>query len=129
MSGGRLAKRFCDPCETNTCVFVCHAGSMLVFMLAGPGQRPLAPVGWTSRRQTEEASEMARRKPGEVRDAIIGYLRARKDPASVGDIHAAVEKRLGGEVARSSVRSYLGLNEGSEFERVARGRYRLRRGR
>lgn len=70
---------------------------------------------------------MARRKPGEVRDAILGYLRTQKDASRVADIHSAVEKRLGGEVARSSVRSYLGLNEGAAFERVGRGRYRLRR--
>lgn len=70
---------------------------------------------------------MARRRPGEVRDAIIGYLRGQGGPASVADIHAGVENRLDGRVARSSVRSYLRLNEGSEFDRVARGLYRLRR--
>jgi len=69
---------------------------------------------------------MARRRPGEVRDAIIDYLRAVKRAASVDEIHAAVEKRLDGKVARSSVRSYLGLNEGRTFERIGRGSYRLR---
>jgi hypothetical protein len=66
------------------------------------------------------------RKPGVVRDAIIGYLRAAKGTATVAEIHRAVEKKLGGKVARSSVRSYLGLNEGTTFKRAGRGRYRLR---
>jgi hypothetical protein len=69
---------------------------------------------------------MARRKPGEVRDAIVTYLRTVKRGASITDIHAAVEERLGGEVAKSSVRSYLNLNEGTTFERLGHGRYRLR---
>ncbi|HZO61389.1 MAG TPA: hypothetical protein VFB35_00250 [Gaiellaceae bacterium] len=65
------------------------------------------------------------RKPGEVRDAIVGYLRSAGGEARVADIHKGVEKRLGGAVARSSVRSYLNLNEGTTFKRVGRGRYRL----
>lgn len=69
---------------------------------------------------------MARRSPGEVRDAIIEYLR-RKGTASVQEVQEAVEKALGGEVARSSVRSYLGLNKDGVFERVGHGRYRLRK--
>ena len=68
---------------------------------------------------------MARRSPGEVRDAIIAFLR-QKGTASVREIHEAVEKRLGGTVAASSVRSYLGLNKDGQFERVGHGRYRLR---
>lgn len=82
----------------------------------------------TSGRQREEVGEMARR-PGEVRDAIVRYLKRRGSVASIGEIHAAVEKALGGTVPASSVRSYLGLNsatEGALFERVARGSYRLR---
>jgi hypothetical protein len=69
---------------------------------------------------------MARRAGGEVRDAIVDYLRSAKGAASMDEIHSAVEKRLGGAVPRSSVRSYLGLNEGTTFERVGRGTYRLR---
>jgi len=69
---------------------------------------------------------VARRSPGQVRDAIIAYLRKHEQGASISDIHGAVEKSLGGEVARSSVRSYLRLNEGRTFERVGHGRYRMR---
>lgn len=62
-------------------------------------------------------------KPGEVRDAINVYLR-RKREASVKEIEAAVSKRLGGRLGRTSVRSYLNLNEGTVYKRVGRGRYR-----
>jgi hypothetical protein len=71
--------------------------------------------------------EMTRRTPGSVRDAIIAYLRTKPEGARTNEIHAAVEKRLGGDVSRSSVRSYLGLNEGETFQRVGRGHYRLRK--
>lgn len=64
-----------------------------------------------------------RRKPGEVRDAIVGFLKGRDSEASLDDVVAAVEKRLG-TVARSSVRSYLNLNVGKGIERTGRGRYR-----
>jgi len=63
-----------------------------------------------------------RRSPGQVRDAIESYLRGVKGDATVGEIHAAVEKQLGGEVARSSVRSYLQI--GQRIARTTRGRYR-----
>lgn len=70
------------------------------------------------------------RKPGEVRDAIIAYLGSAGGKATVEQIHSAVERRLGGSVARSSVRSYLRLNEGKTFVRTGRGEYRLvRKGR
>ena len=69
-----------------------------------------------------------RRRPGEVRDAIKDFLRDQMQGAKVSEIQAAVEKALGGEVPRSSVRSYLNLNEGTEFERVEHGRYKVKRG-
>jgi hypothetical protein len=65
------------------------------------------------------------RKPGEVRDAIIAYLRSVSGEARTSDIYKGVEKRLGGTVARSSVRSHLRLADGT-FERIGHGRYRLR---
>lgn len=70
---------------------------------------------------------MARRRPGEVRDAIVSVLGQRKGEASVADIHSGVEKKLGGDVAKSSVRSHLRLS--STFEQVRRGVYKLRPGR
>jgi hypothetical protein len=66
----------------------------------------------------------ARRRPGQVRDAIVAYLADTQD-ATVAEIQVAVNTTLGGEVPASSVRSYLRLNVGDLFERTARGRYRL----
>lgn len=68
-----------------------------------------------------------RRSPGAVRDAIITYLSLRDGDATVDEIHSAVEEALGGDLARSSVRSYLGLNEGHHFVRTGRGRYRIKK--
>ena len=68
------------------------------------------------------------RRPGEVRDAIIESLRDLGGEALVGDIRAHAERKLGGVVAPSSVRSYLRLNSGDVFERAGHGRYRLRPG-
>jgi len=66
-----------------------------------------------------------RRAPGEVRDAIVAYLRGKPGGARVDEIATGVSKLLGSEVPSSSVRSYLRLNEGTKFHRVERGRYRL----
>ena len=63
-----------------------------------------------------------RRRPGEVRDAIRDYLGAVKREASIGEIQAGVNERLG-QVPASSVRSSLRLSD--LFTQTARGRYRL----
>lgn len=63
--------------------------------------------------------------PGNVRDAIIGYLAARGGEATTKEIHAALVRNLG-SVASSSVRSYLNLNTPEVFERTSRGKYRLK---
>lgn len=70
---------------------------------------------------------MPRQTSGQIRDAIINYLRERRGDATVSEIHKAVSTALGKDVARSSVRSYLGLNTGKKFRRVGRGTYRLLR--
>lgn len=67
-----------------------------------------------------------RRRPGQVRDAIVAYYREHPGEATIEEIHAAVCRQLGGDVARSSVRSYLNLNTPEIFIRVGRGRYKLR---
>lgn len=46
--------------------------------------------------------------------------------ATVAEIRQAVAERLKGELAESSVRSYLRLNTPAEFERIGVGTYRLR---
>ncbi len=68
-----------------------------------------------------------RRKPGEIRDAIIASLRRRRGrEVTVAEIRAAVTSALGSDVSASSVRSYLNLNTPDTFERPSRGRYRLK---
>lgn len=65
-----------------------------------------------------------RRRPGEVRDAIVRYLTARGRAATVRQIEEAVGALAGG-AAGSSVRSYLRLNTGKLFVREGRGLYAL----
>jgi hypothetical protein len=67
-----------------------------------------------------------RRPPGQIRDAIVRYLKARRQPATIAEIHTAVERQLGSPVSASSVRSYLNIATGLHFDRVGRGLYRLR---
>lgn len=64
------------------------------------------------------------RRPGEVRDAVVSYLREVGRDASIAEVQAAVEEDLGGSVPSSSVRSYLRLALGDLIERPGRGRYR-----
>ena len=73
------------------------------------------------------AATQQRRAPGELRDAILAVLREGAKPMSVQEITAAVTERIG-EVRRSSVRSFLNLNEGpgKHFKRTGRGVYKLR---
>ena len=54
--------------------------------------------------------------PGEVRDAIIEHLRLVGVDQSASEILTAVQARLG-EVPKSSVRSYLGINTPGTFVR------------
>ncbi len=66
-----------------------------------------------------------RRRPGEIRDAIVVYLTQRAKPASVTEIYAAVQRSFEDHVSSSSVRSYLRLNVDDLFVREARGHYSL----
>lgn len=71
-----------------------------------------------------------RRRPGEVRDAILAALRPKPDGATAAEVLEKVRKKLGADVPASSVRSYLQLgSRGSSplLERTGRGRYRLRK--
>ena len=63
-------------------------------------------------------------RPGEIRDAIVGFLAQRQAPASVAEIRAAVATHIKA-LAPSSVRSYLRLNTGTIFERTGHGSYAL----
>jgi site-specific DNA-methyltransferase (adenine-specific) len=67
---------------------------------------------------------MTRRRPGEVRDAIVESLQARGTTTPVeviaGDVSALI-----GDVPPSSIRSYLRLNTPALFCRSERGQYYL----
>ncbi len=65
-----------------------------------------------------------RRRPGEVRDAIVSVLEARPHGASVAEITQHVNLLLG-DVAASSIRSYLQLNTPELFARMDRAQYML----
>jgi DNA modification methylase len=72
-------------------------------------------------------SDSMARAPGTIRDAILNYLsEIPGHEASVTDINASVVKTLG-KVSASSIRSYLNLNVPGTFERIGRGRYRLKK--
>lgn len=67
---------------------------------------------------------MSRRRPGEVRDAIVHVLEGRAAGASVQEISGEVSALIGA-VPASSVRSYLQLNTPEMFARMDRGQYAL----
>lgn len=67
---------------------------------------------------------MSRRRPGQVRDAIVDVLEGRSGGASIQEISLEVA-RLIGDVSASSVRSYLRLNTPEVFARVDRAQYAL----
>lgn len=70
-------------------------------------------------------NRLDRRRPGEIRDAIITVLSNKSGGASVGEIQEAVQALIG-SAAPSSVRSYLRLNSDSLFQRQDRGIYTIR---
>ena len=65
-----------------------------------------------------------RRRPGEVRDAIIQVLEERRTGGSVKEIANGVSELIG-DVPASSIRSYLQLNTPAMFARMDRAQYVL----
>jgi len=66
-----------------------------------------------------------KRRPGEVRDAIVSVLARQPAGASITEIVSGVQLLIGNS-APSSVRSYLRLNTPEIFHRDGRGHYALR---
>ena len=66
-----------------------------------------------------------KKRPGEVRDAIVKVLTTMPKGASVYEIECGVESILG-PTAHSSIRSYLRLNSETLFARMDRAQYTLR---
>ncbi len=69
-------------------------------------------------------AKRTKKRPGEVRDAIVEFLRVRGAGASVQEIESGVHDRLG-PVPSSSIRSYLRLNTPVLFARMDRAQYTL----
>ena len=68
---------------------------------------------------------MPGRPPGQVRDALRAVMRESGGrDVRVQEIIAAVEEKLGGSVAPSSVRSYLQIGSAGEWRRISKGVYR-----
>lgn len=65
-----------------------------------------------------------RKKPGEVRDAIVQVLEGRRGGATVHEITEEVTGLIG-DVSPSSVRSYLRLNTPAVFAKMERAQYSL----
>jgi DNA modification methylase len=68
---------------------------------------------------------MPRRRPGQVRDAIVQVLEHSPRGAAVGEVCEQVSRLVGEVVPPSSVRSYLRLNTPELFARTDRGQYAL----
>jgi len=73
----------------------------------------------------EKRKTTDRRRPGEIRDAIVSILSKKSRGATVAEIQDAVHALIG-SAAPSSVRSYLRLNSDSLFSRRERGVYTIR---
>ncbi len=69
-------------------------------------------------------SSPTRKRPGQVRDAIVDVLRSSYAELPVSEIHRRVEEKLG-PTPESSIRSYLRLNRDGTFLSPKRGRYLL----
>jgi DNA modification methylase len=84
------------------------------------------PPSSTSRRSTKtrKKAKQQRRRPGEIRDAIITVLSSKPWGASVSEIEQGVTGLIG-DTASSSIRSYLRLNSDELFQRQDRGIYTL----
>ena len=65
-----------------------------------------------------------RRRPGEVRDAIFRVLEERPTGSTLKEIATGVTQLIG-DVAPSSIRSYLQLNTPTLFARMERAQYVL----
>ncbi len=68
---------------------------------------------------------MSKRRPGEVRDAIVAVLSSSPDGVPLPEIERRVAQRIG-KAQSSSIRSYLRLNTPELFYRPQRGKYALK---
>lgn len=67
---------------------------------------------------------MSKKRPGQVRDAIISVLAGRMEGANIAEIEEGVQALIG-DTSASSIRSYLRLNTPELFVRMERAQYVL----
>jgi len=75
--------------------------------------------------KSDDGAIALRKRPGQVRDAIVRVLETRPRGAAVGEITREVANLIG-DVSSSSVRSYLQLNTPGMFARMDRAQYVLK---
>ena len=69
--------------------------------------------------------ESGRRRPGEIRDAILNFFEANQREATPSEIRTALADHLKTDISESSVRSYLRLNTPRRFIQPSPGKYQL----
>lgn len=67
--------------------------------------------------------EAIRRRPGEIRDAILGFFETNPREATPTEIRTVIANHLKAQISESSVRSYLRLNTPAQFTQPAPGKY------
>lgn len=76
--------------------------------------------------QAEASAPRTRLRRGEISSILVQHL-ASHESATVAELEAVVKGKLGRDISRSSVRSYLNLHTPGTFERITKGHYRLAR--
>ena len=69
--------------------------------------------------------EIGRRRPGEIRDAILNFFEVHQREATPAEIRTAIADDLKAKISESSVRSYLRLNTPQQFVQPSPGKYQM----
>jgi hypothetical protein len=75
-------------------------------------------------------AKRSRPRSGAIQQAVVQVLTDAAEPMHAAKVHAVVERLLGRSVSRDTVNSCLSVgarDTEAQFERLGRGRYRLRR--
>lgn len=90
----------------------------------------VARQGASDELSAQRRPRFKRRRVGQIRDVMADVLDEQKDGLRMREIAAAVAARLGEPIPPSTIKSCLSREAQSAsgaFERIGRGRYRLRR--
>lgn len=66
-----------------------------------------------------------RRRPGEIRDAILNFFKIHQREATPAEIRIAIADHFKAKISESSVRSYLRLNTPHQFVQPSPGKYQI----